>query len=376
IDENFNNDFDIGLHFYKTIISSQNKTNYVPRLTFKNLLKRESVVKVIWNLINSSHFQAKMEWKLSFFEHLDSLEITQFFVDNLLKTISEIQQPIMLQLDKMDKYLKTDPKLFKRILKIIIIKNEERIGIRLWMDFFNSHFEQLGTDIQIIEEAYLQQYILQDMFDYELTAFDKILQKDKSFLLKFITFFIARRDFDNSHEHRNFNIIWNTIDIEEILFDVFELFAQKGNHYFILPLYLNTFFRNLNENHIVRADNFLMKYLKTGYSDPERVNLVVDIVRNTRKELFESVLLTYVSLNSNTEDFDKIYWRGGGGSYTGGVIIGDIEATEWRNILSIIEKSPLGIDLIPIKKYIIDQEFWALKRGERERKRRFLSNDW
>lgn len=376
IDENFNNNLDIGFHFYQTIIGNQNKTNYVPRLTFKNLLKRESEVKVIWNLINSNHFQAEMEWKLSFFEHLDPLETTPFFVDNFLKTISEIQQPIMLQLDKMDKYLKADPKLFQKILKIIIIKNEKSIGIRLWMDFFSSHFEQLGTDLHIIEEAYLQQYILQDMFDYELAAFDKILQKDASFLLKFIKFFIARRDFDNNHEHRNFNIIWNAPDIEDVLFDVFELFAQRGTQYFILPLYLNTFFRNLNENHIVRADNFLMKYLKTAYSDPNRINLVVDIVRNTRKELFESVLLTYVSLNSNTEDFDKIYWRGNGGSYSGNVIIGDIEATEWRNILSIVEKSPLGIDLIPIKKYIIDQESFALKRGEYERKRRFLGNDW
>lgn len=119
-----------------------------------------------------------------------------------------------------------------------------------------------------------------------------------------------------------------------------------------------------------------MKYLKTVYSDPNRINLVVDIVRNSCKELFESVLLTYVSLNSNTEDFDKIYWRGNEGSYSGDVIIGDIEATEWHNILSIIEKSPLGIDLIPIKKYVIDQESVALKRGESERERRFLGYDW
>ena len=65
-------------------------------------------------------------------------------------------------------------------------------------------------------------------------------------------------------------------------------------------------------------------------------------------------------------------WRGNGGTYSGDVIIGDIQASEWRNLLSIANKSALGIKLIPIKNYINKQIEYCLQSGDRERERKFL----
>ncbi len=50
-------------------------------------------------------------------------------------------------------------------------------------------------------------------------------------------------------------------------------------------------------------------------------------------------------------------------------------ASDWRNILSIVEKSDLGIKLIPIKKYLNSQIENALRYADWERKRKFIEDD-
>lgn len=69
-------------------------------------------------------------------------------------------------------------------------------------------------------------------------------------------------------------------------------------------------------------------------------------------------------------------WRGNGGMYKGDVIIGDIQASEWRNILDIANKSALGLKLIPIKNYIIQQIESCLRSGDWERQRKFLRKNY
>ncbi len=78
----------------------------------------------------------------------------------------------------------------------------------------------------------------------------------------------------------------------------------------------------------------------------ERMNLIVNIVKHSREELFASVLLHYISLNQDPKSFAEIYWVGKSG---------DIDPSDWKNILSIVEKSDLGIKLISIKRYMKDQ---------------------
>jgi len=376
IDENFKSDFSIGNHFYKKIIEDKNVINFVPRVSLRNQLTEQNHIDHFWDMINSNDFKLKLEWKISFFDGIDALAITEEQVSQLLETINSIDEPLMLQLDRFEKFNRIDNNLYNKIIKIILSKNNQKVGIRIWMDFFSTHFEQLGEDFDIIKKAYLQQFKLQDHFDYELEAFQRITEKSPTFLLEFVNSLYSDRDFGHGDEHRSFKLIWNIDGIEEILYQIFEIFAEKIDYYAILPIYLNTFFRNLDQDQGIRADNFLIDYVRKKSADPKRINLVVDIVRHERKQLFETVLLEYVSQNTKVEDFKQIWWRGNGGSYSGDVIIGDIEASDWRNILSILEKSKVGIGLIPIKKYVLAEESSALKYGDYERKRRFIERDY
>jgi len=61
-------------------------------------------------------------------------------------------------------------------------------------------------------------------------------------------------------------------------------------------------------------------------------------------------------------------------AYSYDVNFGDMEASEWRNILSIVDKSNLGIKLLPVKQYINSNIESALKSAEYERRRKYLEN--
>lgn len=78
------------------------------------------------------------------------------------------------------------------------------------------------------------------------------------------------------------------------------------------------------------------------------------------------------SLNQSPKCFSKIWWLPNSRSFSGDVIIGDIEAAEWRDILETVNEVNLGIKLIPIKKYIGEKIDRCIKSGEWERKRKFL----
>ena len=122
----------------------------------------------------------------------------------------------------------------------------------------------------------------------------------------------------------------------------------------------------------MRAKKFLISYCKESFMNSDKMNIIVDVVRHSMSDLFGEILLLFLSLCQDREIFSKIWWRGNGGTYSGDVIIGDIKAADWQNILSIVNKSTVGMKLIPIKKYINEQIESAMRYADGERLSRFL----
>ena len=379
LDENLLNEFDLGMQLLQLIIENDNEINYFPRIAFVNNLNTEEKINRIWNIIQTQNFKYKIQWKLTFYDFIDDSLLKSEYVNSLIDTINEIQEPNTIHFDRLQRFLVFDSNLFQKILQIIINKNEkEGTQLKVWMNFFSEHFDNLGNDFELNKKLYLQQDRLSDHFDYEGKGFLKILEKDKTFLFEFIQSNYSEHSFGFNGNHRNFNFIWKVENVESELKKVFDFISDNdfylgmgiGEHDF------NCFFKNLQSDFYEKAKKFLFNYCKQNYLQSKKMNLVVDIVRHSMKELFEEILLLFISLNQDKTTFSKIYWRGNGGTYVGEVIIGDIKAAEWKNILNIVEKSNLGIKSLTIKKYLNDQIRHSLESGDLERQRRFLGRDW
>lgn len=379
IDENCSRDFNIGLALLKKIIENGNKIKYVPIGIFRNQLKIETTAIQIWDILQQCEFELAELWELSFYDCIDDSLVNADLSVSLVKTISKMNNPNIIHFDRLERFLNVEPNLFQIILRTITEKNErEGTCLQVWMDFFSKHFDNLGDDIKLIKKAYIQQNLIQNDFDYEGKGFLEILKIDRNFLIEFIEGLYSASDRHNLRgDHSDLSFVWYIENIEESLVQVFDLIIEKDVYFGILEHYCNVFFRNQKEEGLKkRADDFIRKYVIDNNQDYKKMQIIVDLIRHSRKELNEEIFLLFISLNQNIEIFGRLMWRGNGGTYSGDVIIGDIQAAEWRNLLEITNKSDLGIKLIPIKTYLNEEIQSCLQRGDRERERKFLRNDY
>ena len=373
IDENCSKNFELGCQLLSEVIQKNNEVHYIPRVVFRNHLKSADSANIIWKILQKQEFAHKGLWELSFYESLEDSLLNKDYVQSVVNTVSSMKEANTIHFDGLQRLLTIEPNLFQIILRTIVEKNEkEGTLLQVWMDFFSTHFDQLGDDIELIKKAYLQQDKIQNHFDYEGKGLLNILKKDSKFLIEYVKSLYSDKHFGISSNHKSLGFVWQVENIEEVLNAVFDIVIEKETYLGILEHFCNSFFRNLQGERNERAKKFLLEYCSANFSDSNKMNIIVDIVRHSMSEMFDEILLLFLSLCQDREIFSNIWWRGNETSGSGNVILADIEMADWRNILSIVEESTVGIKLIPIKKYLNEQIDDCLKSGDLERQSRFL----
>lgn len=373
IDENFSKNFELSCQLLSEVIENNNEVTYIPGVVFMNHLKTYESANQIWKILQKRDFNYKELWELSFFDYLDDSLLSGEYVQLLVNSINRMKEANTIYFKRLQRFTKIEPNLFHIILRIIVDKNErEEARLTVGRDCFDNNFEQLGDDIELIKKAYLQQDKIHNHFDYEGKIFLNILKKDSSFLLEYVDNLCSKRHFGASTENRNLVLVWQVENIEQVLKGVFDVVIDKEPYLAIFDHFCNSFFKDIQDDVKEKAKHFLLDYCKTNFLDSTKINVIIDIVRNSMSEIFDEILLLFISLTQDREIFSEIQWLGSGGLYPGNVIVADIRMAGWKNILSIVEKPTVGIKLIPIKKYLNDQIEACRKSGDSERLRRFL----
>ena len=370
VDENINNNLELGCLLLLEVIEN-NANNYIPEMAFRNHLITEEKVNYIWSLLRNNNFKYKQSWELSFYNNISDTLIRSSYISAIKNTFLNIDYNCTVYFNRLKRYLNIEPKLFEELLTIIINKND--VKIYLWLDSFSKYFELLGDNINIIKKSYIQQITIQSHFDYKKEGLMKILHHDVNFLIEYVESLYkdnsTRHYLDDNHE---LGIIWQVKNIESVLGKIFDLTSEKVYYTISVQHFCNSFFWSLQAEMKERAKCFLLNYCKNNYNNDIKMNIIVDIVRHSMSDLYNDILLLFLSLTQDPDLFSRINWRGVGCTTFGDTLMGDIEASEWRNILSIVEKSDLGIKLLPIKQYINSEIECASEYANWERRRRFF----
>jgi hypothetical protein len=268
--------------------------------------------------------------------------------------------------------------IIEEILSIVYNKIEvQNLRINLSFHFFEKYSAMLADNFELLKKSYIQQEKkVSNHFDLQHSGLKALLQIKPDFLLEYIDSFYT--DKGNRHSrniHNQLSFVWDLKQSNELIKKAVVLIIENNYYFGIGEHPLIIFFHNLNEEQKVKAKAFILSFISEYHADDKKMNPVFDVLRHTLKDFFEEAFLHYLSLNTDIDNFKKIWWRGNGGTYSGDVIIGDIHAKEWQNILAIVVKSKNQLDLIPIKTYIKKQIEYELKSGEEERKRKFINPD-
>lgn len=215
---------------------------------------------------------------------------------------------------------------------------------------------------------------MQACFDYNADGFVKILIIDSSFLIEYIEDLFSRSGTGTRIHNidKQFSAIWQIKNIENVIIKALDFLRKKHTYLGLSEQVCTSFFANLSEPYGQRADNFLLNYLKVNIKKHDDINIVLDIIKHTRRQLLEGAVLLIVSLNQGVEHFSKIAWINTSGTYSGDVNFGDIRAAEWNSILTIVNKSDIGMELIPIKQFLNDRINYCIEDAKIERQGRFF----
>lgn len=391
IHENFVQDFEIGYAILEHIVLKGNEINYYGSRIFADCLDDKKKEEKVWKLISSYEFNNKIEWQLAFFKHLNHKKLekenclvsflkrfnlynnNKITIHDLLNVYKNIDKPITLHFDKIVRFNSSYPNLLSQIVKVITRKNrEEDARISIFVDLFSDHLEQLSDNYELIKKAYLQQLDINKHFDPSGEGFINVLSIKRTFLLTFVKHLYSKDAYKQPSIHFSLSEVWQLKSIEKQIEDVFnwissqEVLISSDEHF------CNVFFKNLSGKDKERAEKFLFKYLEANHNNPSKVDIVIDVLRESFEDVYEKGVLTYLSLNQDVEDFKKIRWLENEGAIVGDANFGDIRASKWRDLLSVVEKSELGIELLPIKNQIKDYIRSQVRYAEKEEQRRFI----
>lgn len=358
----------------------------------------------LWNLINNWKHEYKLYWQLSFFDYIPAELANNFYKTALLETIKSIDKGCYLQFesfekfipiqsdklkDKVGRFLMTLPvirniinykekNIIEEILSIVYNKIEvQNLRINLSFHFFEKYSAMLADNFELLKRSYIQQEKkVSNHFDLQHAGLKALLQIKPDFLLEYIdTFYTDKENRHSRSTHNQLAFVWDLEQSNELIKKAVVLIIENNYYFGIGEHPLIIFFHNLNEEQKIKAKAFILSFISEYNTDDKKMNPVFDVLRHTLKEFFEEAFLHYLRLNTDIDNFKKIWWIGNGGTYSGDVIIGEIHAKEWQNILSMVVKSNNQLDLIPIKTYIKKQIENELKSGEEERKRKFINPD-
>jgi hypothetical protein len=345
----------------------------------------------VWKLISSYEYKRKTEWNLSFFKYLKHNELEKenflirFFkwlgiysnnnitVHEFLSVYKSINNPITLRFDKLVRFNSIYPNLFNKILIIVTRKiDSEGTRIKILRDLFSDHIEELRGDYELIKKAYLQQTDINDHFDPSSKGLVQILSSHKKFLLDYVKHLYSKDEYKQPSTYLDLSGIWALESIDNEVKDVFNWIADNEVVLRIDKHFCNVFFKNLKDEEKETAKKFLLDYIKENYDEPNRIEIAIDVIRESFEYLFEEGVRNFISLNQNIEDFKKINWFKSGDTIIGNANFGDIRAAKWKKLLSIVEKSDLGIKILPIKNYLKQRIKSELQFAESEKQRRFV----
>jgi hypothetical protein len=197
-----------------------------------------------------------------------------------------------------------------------------------------------------------------------------LISINSKFLTEYINNFYAGEVTPNTYKKLGF--VWDLDNYIEIVEEATNLIIENSIYLGITEHPLNIFFNTLTEEQKLKAKQFILGYIEKNNTDSKKVSAIFDVIRHSIKDFFEEAFLHYLNFNTDVEIFKKINWRGSGGVHSGNVIIGDLHAKEWQAILTVADKSPNHLDLIPIKAHIRGMITFELKFGEEERKSQFV----
>jgi len=353
----------------------------------------------LWFIINDWDNENSIYWKLMFFYILPEKFVDQAYCKSLIKTIESIDRPVAINFKHLEKFFDVKmveenllkrllsqipivrkfsnekENVFVRILNIVNRKVElEELNIGTGYDFFETYSNGFAIPISLMEDTYLLQEKLNNGYDYGREGLKTLVVLDHRFLIRYIkAFYSSKTSFDRIDTHNRLPFVWDLDNYESLVEETVDTIIENNFSSGFLEHPIGILFKQLETSQLLKAKDFLTKYVSKNYLHSERIRAVFELLRGSMADFHDELMLIYLNCNPGIKNFEKINWIGNGGMYSGDVIIGQVNAEKWSRLLSVVKRADDSLEIIPITAYIKAQIEYQLSRGEEEKIRKFIN---
>lgn len=377
VEEAFRRDQELGLALLRELISSYPLGNHIPYKTINSITNfSKEYAEKLWALLEQSELGGKFFWQMAFFSQLPESLVNVDYANKFVTVVKSLSYNAMIEFGIVARFLPVRPNIIVEVASIIEQKNEtEGMQIGIWDDFYEKYASYFQADSQLLQKTYLQQDSIKGHYDYKQKGLKVILQTAPDFLLKYIGKFKSTDHHDNDNKHISLAFVWDIMDVQ-LIENAIEYLIGEGEHLGILEHPMVIFFNQMNDAQKERAKSFLLEYIKKNGACAEKINIVVDVIRDTIGDFFETAFLHYLSINPDLEQFKKIDWNGNPGVMMGDVNWGELRAERWQKTDDMLAKFPDQFAAIPLKAYVKENIEYEYRYAESERKRKFIDPNW
>lgn len=377
VEETFRGNQELGLALLKQLISGYPLGNHIPYKTIGSITNFSTeYAEKLWTLLEQSELAGKFFWQVAFFAQLPETLVNTEYADKFVIAVKSLSYNAMVEFGIVAKFLPARPNIIVEITGIIENKNEvEKMRIGIWYDFYEKYVSYFHADSQLLQKTYLQQDAINHHYDYGKNGLKTLLQIVPEFLLKYIEKFRSADHRDTENEHISLAFVWGILN-DQVIENAIDYLIGDGAHLGILQHPVVIFFNQVNENQKDRTKSFLLEYITKNNANARKINIIVDVIRDTMGEFYETAFLHYLSINSDVEQFKSIDWNGSPGVMMGDVNWGELRAQRWQKTADMLAKFPDQFAAIPLKAYVKENIEYEYRHAESERKRKFIDPDW
>ncbi|ARU47557.1 hypothetical protein Sdiek1_0375 [Sulfurospirillum diekertiae] len=384
------------------IIAHKNETLYIDILEkylelgdpFLLNLNMSDLIKIVgkekaFEFIKKYSFQAQETWLFNLFIAIDESKITSKEAESLLelyKTSSYRSMPS--HLDYLIKYCTVDENIFLEIMTILVnrAENEDNrfvdtfsIIFNPFTDIFKLLDQYIYSDIVLFKKAYLFCLNCENHFDYDMMAFNKLINFDINFVDNYIVYILNSHDKSiSSHDiHNDFSLIWKRDDYQKIFLRIIEVIYSLKTKQLVWRKgeLLKVFFINReNQGEIEnRADSLIKKYIDLYFSDNKKIIFIFELISEFSEERKIALISYFIARNDSFELFKQLSLEPMMQSWNGSRIPSlQKEIDFFTSLLSLMTTAPLLRH-----KQKIQQSIDFLKQDiQRERKSDFMRDDY
>jgi hypothetical protein len=350
----FDIDFKKGIELLETIIKDNNQVNYIPYLPFSNFLCEEEKSLEIFETISKGDYHGKTHTLLSYFERLNVKKLYHKTSIDIVEWAQTASENFSISFEDLEKYLKTDPKFFHKILSILNKKMKEGLRIYFYGSLFEKYVNLFTDDIKILKETYLLQDFTEPHFDYDSKGLEQLCIFYPEFLLEYFEYYYSVPEYKRpNREHRDkYNFIWENEGLIERMDSILDYIIDKENYFGINDHPAGNLFELLKPEESKKALSFLKAYMIKNTNSPEHLTVVMDIIHKKFPNEKECFIKTHLTKNKDKAIFEKVRWIYQQAVWSGNVDPDLIRVKRWEEVLGYVNSLPEDIMLLPIQNYI------------------------